>query len=169
MDQSLAQLTNAELAGLQQTLGANQMNEYQAYVRFLITQQGDKFLENTISSTYLLLSADNYQALAASFSRQIANTRTETTYTKNVGVRVLDTQVSSDWSAATSHAQARALAVLAVSAPAAGLALDAGATAVAYAIAGLAAVAGAAFLAAGGTREHRDAGKYYWAQPTTKA
>ena len=163
--QPLAQLTNKELTNLQNTLGSGQTAEYKAYVRFLINQQGDKFLENTISSTYLLLSADNYEALAASFDRQIAFTRKETAYAKTVGMRLNDDHVAADWRVADDHARARALATVAVGAPITALALDAGATHVAYAAAGVPAIAATAFLAASGTRERRDSEKYYWAKP----
>ena len=165
--QPLAQLTNQELANLKQSLGANASAEYQAYVRFLISQQGDKFLENTISSTYLLLSADNYQALAASFQRQITNVRADTAYAKNVGTRLTDDHVAADWRAADSCGQARALAALAVCVPLAGLALDAGVAYAAYAVAAVAAISATAFLLASDTLERRDAHKYYWASPTT--
>ena len=56
-------LTNDELVALGKGATAASHQNYAEFVKYLIAQQGDKFLENTVSSTYVLLNADNYQAL----------------------------------------------------------------------------------------------------------
>lgn len=164
---SLYDLTNDEIYSQAKNHAAGSTASFKSYVQNLIDAQGEKFLENTISSTYLLLNTDNYQALLDSYSRQLTQMSRNRAAAASVRARLADATTSAEWKQESSTAGAQALAAFAVGVPAAALALDRGASGVAYALAGATVVAAAALYASSAVRTHRDPKKRYWAKPGT--
>ena len=165
MAQSQYALTNAELANLANNAGGVSSDNYKNFVKYLIAQQGDKFLENTISSTYVLLNADNYQALLDSYSREGARVGSQITNAKAVRARLTDARVSSDWHREDRYAGSQALAAVAVGVPLAGLVYDYGQLTAASVVVGITAVVAVALYSVAAVRTHRDPAKRYWAPP----
>lgn len=157
-------LTNEEIYTLAKNKTAAP-DTFKSYVKNLINAQGEKFLENTISSTYVLLNADNYQALLDSYSRQMAQLAQNRAVARSVRARLGDAVTSYDWRHEDRLARAQALAAFAVGVPLAGLAHDRASATVAYCVAGATVVVAAALYARSAVRTHRDTKKLYWATP----
>ena len=121
-----------------------------------------------MSSTYVLLNADNYQALLDSFSREGARVGRQITTAKSVRARLADARTSSDWHRESRYAGSQALAALAVGVPAAGLAYDRGSAAASYATIAATVIAAMMLYARAVVRTHRDPAKLYWAPPSAQ-
>lgn len=168
MTGSTYDLTNAELSALSASNGAGGISNYTSFAKYLIAQQGDKFLENTISSTYVLLNAENYQALLDSFGREGARMGSQITNAKAIRARLGDTQTSSEWHRENHYAGSQALSALAIGVPIAGLAYDHGSTTAAYVTVAVAVVIAMVFYSGSLVHTRRDPVKLYWAPPSTK-
>lgn len=140
--------------------------QYKSFVKYMIEAQQEAFLENTISSTYVLLNASNYDAIAEAYKRQTDVTAKEVGLIRRTRARVVDHDNAAQWDGANYGARSAALATLAVGAPLAGIALDQGSANGAAAVAAVAAVLAATSYVVATARAHRDVKKVYWAPPT---
>ena len=135
------------------------------FAKYMIAEQCNAFLENTITSTYILLNANNYEALAGAYERQTQLYTAQTARMKKVEVRVIDRATASEWDVEAQNTRSATLAVLAAGVPIAGIAFDQGSPAGAAGVAAAATAAAGYVYLTGMARTRRDASKLYWAPP----
>ena len=144
------------------------LTRYQSFVKYMIAAQQEAFLENTISSTYVLLNASNYSAIAETYKRQTDVYATERDFIRRTQARVVDRSAAARWDGTDSSARSAALAAFAVGVPVAGIAYENGSANGAAGVVALTAAVAAVSYAVATARTHRDSDKVYWApMPST--